>query len=90
MTTRCKALCMSVKKMSASGWYTEPKVEFLYEAEFCAVSGGSSPENKAFFASTPTLTLKLSAINGDRFEAGKEYYLDIALADSPSAPAPAA
>ena len=76
MTTRCKVLCSTVRKYSTQGWHTEPKVDFMYEAEFIAVSG-MSPENKAFFASTPTLNLKLSAINGDKFEPGKEYYLDI-------------
>lgn len=76
MTTRCKVLCTSVKKYSAAGYYTEPKVEFMYQATFCAVSSGVSPENKAFFASTPTLTLELSAVNGDRFKPGQEYYLD--------------
>ena len=81
MTTRCKAVCLSVKKYSAQGWHTEPKVDFLFEAEFCAVSGGMSPENKAFFASTPTLTLKFSAVNGDRFVAGKEYYIDLTMAE---------
>jgi len=72
---------MSVKKYSASGYYTDPKVDFLYEAEFCAVSGGTSPENKMFFASTPTLNLKFSAVNGDRFVAGKEYYIDLTMAE---------
>lgn len=80
MTTRCKVLCTSVKKYAASGWHTEPKVDFMYAATFCAVSGGVSPENKAFFASTPTLSLELSAVNGDKFEPGKEYYLDFNLA----------
>lgn len=87
MTTRCKVLCTSVKKMDGRNWYTEPKVEFLYGATFCAVSPGSgpgqSPENKAFFASTPTLTLEFSAVNGDRFVPGKEYYLDISEAPKP-------
>jgi hypothetical protein len=81
MTTRCKVLCTSVKKVDAKSWYTEPKVDFLYEAFFVAVTGGSSPENKQFFASTPTLTLEVKCINGDRFEQGKEYYLDISLAN---------
>lgn len=85
MTTRCKVLCTAVKKVDARGYYTEPKQEFLYEAFFCAVTGGSSPENKQFFASTPTLSLEIRCINGDRFEAGKEYYLDISLPGAPAA-----
>ncbi len=76
MTTRCKVLCIAVLKRSAQGWYTEPKQDFIYEAEFIAVTGASE-ENKKFFASTPTLSLKVSAINGDKFVPGKEYYLDI-------------
>jgi len=76
MTTRCKVLCIAVLKRSAGGYYTgEKKVDFLYEAEFIAVTSGS-PENKEFYASTPTLSLKVSAINGDKFEPGKEYFLD--------------
>ena len=80
-TVRCKALCTSVKKYAAGGNYTDPKVDFLYEATFCAVSGGTSPENKKFFASTPTLELRFAAINGDLFQPGKEYYLDLSMAD---------
>jgi len=83
MTTRCKVLCTKVSKVDGKGWYTEPKQEFIYEAFFTAVSG-ASPENKAFFASTPTLTLEIRCINGDRFQAGQEYYLDISAADTPS------
>jgi hypothetical protein len=83
MTTRCKVLCTAVLKRAAGGWYTNPKVDFMYEAEFIAVSG-SSEENKKFFASTPTLNMKVSAINGDMFEPGKEYYLDLSPALTPA------
>lgn len=82
MITRCKVLCMSSKKVHAGGWYTDPKSEFLYEAEFCAVTG-PSPENKRFFVSTPTLTLTVKAVNGDIFVPGKEYYLDFTEAPKP-------
>ena len=79
MTTRCKVLCIAVLKRASGGWHTEPKSDFLYEAEFIAVTSGSE-ENKKFFCSTPTLSLKVSAINGDVFQPGKEYYLDILAA----------
>lgn len=76
MTTRCKFTCTSVKKYSASGWYTEPKADFMYEATFQAVTGGSE-ENKKFFASTPTGELKVSTVREDLFVPGREYFLDI-------------
>jgi hypothetical protein len=79
MATRCKFLCTSVKKFSASGWHTEPKADFMYEAEFQAVTGGSD-ENKKFFASTPTGSLKVSTVRDDMFQPGKEYFLDISAA----------
>jgi hypothetical protein len=82
MTTRCKVLCITVLKRHAGGWYVSQGVEFLYEAEFIAVTGASE-ENKKFFASTPTLNLKVSAINGDLFQPGKEYYLDFLPAAPP-------
>jgi hypothetical protein len=80
MAMRCKFLCTAVTKRSAGGWHTEPKVDFLYEVEFQAVYS-SSPENKAFFASTPTGSLKFSAVNGDRFVPGREYYLDLSMVE---------
>lgn len=83
-TTRCKVLCVKVSKRSCSGWYTDPaiqpKPEFIFDAEFQAVTGGGNDqENKRFFASTPTLNLTVCAINGDRFIPGREYYLDFLL-----------
>lgn len=72
---RCKVICTAVEKYSAAGYHTEPKVDFMYRAKFIAVYGGSE-ENKKFFASTPTLTLEVSAVNGDQFAPGQEYYLD--------------
>jgi hypothetical protein len=68
-----------VTKKDARGWHTEPKVDFLYEAEFQAVTGDTA-ENKAFFASTPTGSLRFAAVNGDKFEVGKDYYLDLSIA----------
>lgn len=78
---RCKFRCDSVRKYSASGWHTEPKVDFMYEYAFHAVTG-DSPENKKFFASTPTGELKFSAVNGELFEPGKDYYLDLSPANA--------
>lgn len=82
MTIRCKFRCQSVRKFSAAGWHTEPKVDFMYEYEFSAITADANAENKVFFASTPNGTLKFSAVATDRFEPGKDYYLDISPATS--------
>lgn len=66
-----KFTCTSVKKYR--GWSGTP--EFLYEYEFQAVTGNSE-ENKSFFASTPTGSLKMSAVRDDLFDPGQDYYLD--------------
>ena len=50
---------------------------------FVPVYAGSE-ENKAFFASTPTLQLSFGTVNGDAaamFQIGKEYYLDLTPAN---------
>ena len=48
---------------------------FIDDYSFQAVVGGS-PENDKFFAYTPSIQFKLSSVNIDLFEPGKEYYLD--------------
>jgi hypothetical protein len=75
VNTRAKFTCTSVRKYK--GWTgTSP---FLYEAEFSAVTGDSE-ENKQFFGSTPTGSLKVSTVREDHFEPGKSYYLDFSEA----------
>lgn len=68
---RAKFRCDSVKKYR----HWDKEKGFLYEYEFSPV-GDSSPENKTFWAASPCGSLKLSTINSDLFEVGKEYYLD--------------
>ena len=75
-TVRCKFKCQSVAKRI--GWNAASP--FLYEADFSAVMDGSE-ENKAFFAATPSGSLKVGTVKVDVFEVGKEYYLDITPAD---------
>ena len=49
------------------------------EFEFSAVTSGS-PENEAFFKTTPSGKLTMSVKNdGVEFEVGKEYFLDFTV-----------
>lgn len=75
LVTRCKFQCVSVRKYK--GWSGTPP--FVYEYEFQAVTGNSE-ENKLFFASTPSGSLKIGAVREDIFEPGHEYYLDFTIA----------
>ncbi len=75
MTIRCKFECVEVVKRKGWGGH-----EFLYAAKFQAVTGKSS-ENEAFFAATPSGNLEVSTVKDDLFEVGKQYYLDITLAE---------
>lgn len=76
MTTRCKFQCSSVTKRKH--YNSEPP--FVFDAEFSAVTSGSD-ENKSFFASTPSGSLKVSTLRDDTFVPGKFYYLDITEAE---------
>ncbi len=67
--TKCKYRCDSVKKFARGN-------EFLYEAEFFAVTGGSA-ENDEFFKYTPYGSLKIGLYKENTFQPGKEYYIDI-------------
>lgn len=73
---RCKYQCQSITKRAV---YND-KSKALYEAEFTAVMDGS-PENKEFFAYTPSGSLKVGQYKADLFEVGKSYYLDISPAE---------
>jgi hypothetical protein len=72
--TRCKFKCTGVTK--SLGWNPKEHGDFLYAAEFTAVTD-NSPENKQFFAATPAGSLKVSTVRQDVFQPGKFYYLDI-------------
>lgn len=78
MTIRTKFVCTGVTKRHGTVWdnvTNQSKMAFVFDAEFQTVYG-TSDENKKFFASTPTGTVKLSTYREDSFEPGKEYYLD--------------
>ena len=73
MKTRCKFECRSVTDHGDS-----------QEVKFGAVMKNSdeSCENSKFWKWTPSGTLEFQTINKDvKFEAGKEYYIDISLAE---------
>jgi len=78
---RCKFTCQSVT-MSV-GYIYKPAVgserKMVYSYEFSVVTA-DSPENAVFFASTPSGSLKVTAIKNDLFIPGKEYYLDLSEA----------
>jgi hypothetical protein len=83
MITRCKFHCHSVTKRQHSNYNYETKandLSFVFSAEMSPVMGNSE-ENKKFFASTPTGEFKVGTIREDVFEPGKDYYLDISLAE---------
>lgn len=75
-TVRCKFRCNEVVKRL--GWQKDNP--FIYSAKFSAVTD-DSPENKNFFAATPSGQLEVSTMKEDLFEIGKSYYLDITLAE---------
>lgn len=75
MKTRAKFKCNSVSK--STGWGDH---QFIYTADFSVVMGNSE-ENKTFFASTPTGTIKMGTIKEDHFEVGKEYFIDFTIAE---------
>lgn len=72
MATRCKFRCMGVGSRFDGG------TKLIHSATFAPVIDGSA-ENKAFFAYTPGGKLELDVMNGQQFEAGKEYYVDLTL-----------
>ena len=78
---RCKFSCQSVTK--SVGYIYKPAVgnekKLVYSCEFLVVTG-DSPENAEFFASTPSGSLKITAVRNDLFVPGKEYYLDLSEA----------
>lgn len=69
---RCKMRC--IRTGQRPGWRNPG--EKIHDAEFSAVTDGSS-ENAEFFAATPAGKLELGVLNEQHFEVGKEYYIDI-------------
>lgn len=81
MDVRAKFKCQSVRKTYTTIWNgNEHSQGFLYDFEFGVVNGDSE-ENKQFFASTPSGSIKLASVRDDLFEPGKEYYLDFKEAE---------
>jgi hypothetical protein len=76
MVTRTKFVCNSKKQLV--GWAGTQS--FVYEYSFSPVMDGSA-ENRAFYASTPSGNIQLTAVRQDLFEPGKAYYLDFTPAD---------
>lgn len=74
---RCKYICQSVTKKKH---WDRNNPEFLFEAEFTPVTGGSE-EDKAFYAATPHGSLKIGTYKVDHFTPGVAYYLDLTVAD---------
>lgn len=74
---RCKFLCTQKTLNQYAG---APNNN--YSLEFTAVYN-NSPENKLFFAATPSGKITLSVVSEtifNNFELGKEYYLDFTIA----------
>lgn len=78
--TRCKFTC--VKTGEQKGW--DEKDPILYSAELVPIvkyNSVESEENKKFWAATPSGEFKIAVARQQPFEVGKEYYLDISLAE---------
>jgi hypothetical protein len=76
MTIRCKYRCTEVTKRTS--W--DKSKGFLYTAKFTPVMEGSA-ENKRFYEATPSGSLEIGTYKEDHFEVGKEYYIDLTLAE---------
>lgn len=87
MTTRCKFVCSELKqshqirsKQVEGRWENEPYI--LYSVVMTPVySDKPESENKRFWDATPSGRLEFGMIKEGSFQVGKEYYLDIALAE---------
>lgn len=79
MAIRCKFTCQTVTKRQHWDREKRDAKQFLFEAEFSAVTDGSE-ENKSFFDATPYGSLKIGTYKEDVFEPGKDYYIDISEA----------
>lgn len=78
MATRCKFICNGVEKNYAGIWNKDTgKYEqgFSYNAKFNVVGDGT-PEDKEFFASTPTGEIQVRYMRDGVFVPGAKYYVD--------------
>jgi len=72
MNVRCKFACTFKQEFEN---YTNVSLSAVYQG---------SPENAEFFKFTPSGQLTFSTVNNaaaSQFELGKEYYIDISLAE---------
>ncbi len=82
-TVRCKVVCHETGQVFGTVWDEQgnnPKPGVLYRARFTVVYG-NSPENKTFFASTPTGSFELGSVREMPWEPGKSYYIDFSPAE---------
>lgn len=70
--TRCKMKCVNVTEQDGQGF------SYSFEPVY---SPDENSENAKFFKFTPSGKLDLGCTNGHGFVVGKEYYIDISLAE---------
>lgn len=83
MLTRAKFICSAVTKRVSNTWNPDGTVgpnEFEYDADLYPVTGGSD-ENKRFFASTPSGSIRIGTVRDELFIPGKAYYVDFSVAE---------
>jgi hypothetical protein len=80
---RCKFYCHSKVERLSTVWSPNPDtgkqvgtLASVYDYKFNVVADGT-PEEKAFFASTPSGELSVTTVKDGTFVVGKKYYLDI-------------
>lgn len=74
--TRCKFKCDEVSKTK----HWDKEKGYLYGVKMSPVTSGSE-ENKKFFSASPSGQFILGCIHPDLFDPGKEYFIDISLAE---------
>lgn len=82
MTIRAKFKCATItrshmsvnvpKEESPNGY----KVKEVHTVEFQVAGDYGSAENKRFYASSPSGSIKLTTVHEGLFDIGKEYYVD--------------
>ncbi len=82
MTVRAKFKVISVTR--SAGWNG---VKELHTIKLQPVTGGPSPENAKFFASTPSGSIDIGVVHeevGNQFDIGQEFYVDFTPAPIPA------
>lgn len=76
---RAKFIVNSITRTQSTAWQDGKCVPQEVQTIRLFPVSGTSEENKAFFASTPTGSIELATVNpeaGNAFELNKEYYVD--------------